>query len=591
MRRANLAFALVFALFAMAVTVSGATFPPNIYFTQAPFSPVSIGDGPSGVTVGDFNADGIPDLAYANGSGNSAGVLLGNGNGVFHSGPNSPRATDASLTMGVAVGDFNNDGHLDVVATDIPGGLGGLWNAITGSIGGNVSVFLGDGAGNLGSHIDSDAKGDFPIALAAGDFNQDGKQDVAVANLNSDNISILLGSGDGEFSLSSHVAVGHRPTSVAVGDFNLDGKVDLAVTNAADDTVSILLGSGDGSFSNSLNTSVHSRPISAAVGDFNGDGRPDLAVAGQLSSNVSVLLGNGAGSFTSNTRFGVARQPSAIVVGDFNNDGKQDVAVANRMSDMVSVLLGTGDGIFSRFRNTAVQDQPIALVAGRFDADGKLDLAVVNSAGDSISVLLNDTDLTPPTLTMPNLAASYVYNSSLTLTFGAEDTESGVSTIEATLNGAPVSNNQTVLLDHPGTNTFILTATDKVGNTATRSASFAVLYNFTGYLPPVPNDGSGLFKLRSVIPLRFQLSDAHDAPVPTAVAVLSVQKISNGTLSGTPIDATEPGNTDSGNLFQYHSGANVYAYELATTPLSRGTWQIQAHLDDGSVHTVVVGLK
>jgi hypothetical protein len=261
------------------------------------------------------------------------------------------------------------------------------------------------------------------------------------------------------------------------------------------------------------------------------------------------------------------------------------------MSDLVSVLLGNGNGVFAPFRNFAVQAQPMALVAGRFDPDERLDVAVVNSGSDSISALLNDTDLTPPSLTMPNLASSYVYNSSLTLRFGAEDAESGIFSIEATLNGVPVSSGQTVVLDHPGTNTFTLTATDKVGNTATQSASFSVLYNFTGYLPPVPNDGSGLFKYHSVIPLRFQLSDAHGTPVSTAVGVLTLEKISSGTLSGTPIDATGPGNADTGNLFHYTSGADIYEYELDTTPLSRGTWQIQTRLDDGSVHPVVIGLK
>jgi len=591
MQRLGAAIALACVLFLTARPASGVTFPPNLSFVQGPFSPRSVGNAPSSVTVGDFNGDGILDLANANGRGNSAGVLIGEGSGAFHNGPNSPRATDASLTMAVATGDFNGDGKLDLLATDIPGGLTGLWNAITGSTGGNVSVFLGDGAGNIGSHIDSDSEGDFPIAVAVGDFNQDGKQDAAVANLNNANLSILQGEGDGTFSLFGHVSVGQHPTSVVVGDFDLNGKLDLAVANASSNTVSVLLGLGNGSFSAPLDVSVHSRPMAQAVGDFNGDGKPDLAVAGQLSSNVSILLGDGAGSFTTNIRSGVGRQPSGLVVGDFNNDGKQDVAVADRQSDMVSVLLGTGNGTFMQFRNFSVQGQPIALAAGRFDPDGKLDLAVVNTASDSITVLLNNTDLTPPTLNMPNLAPSYPYNASLTLTFGAEDTESGVLSIDATLNGSPVTDGQIVVLNTPGTNVFTLTATDKVGNTASQSASFVVLYNFGGFLPPVPNDGSGLFRLKSIIPLRFQLTDAHDAPVSDAVATLSLQKMTNGTVSGTAIDATGPGHADTGNLFHYLSGAATYEYELDTAPLSRGTWQIQVHLNDGSVHTIVVGLK
>jgi len=426
---------------------------------------------------------------------------------------------------------------------------------------------------------------------AVGDFNSDGKLDVVVTNLNSGKVSILLGHGDGTFAEPGHVSVGHRPTSVAVGDLNGDGKLDLAVTNGADDAVMVLLGHGDGTFALHETRSVHSRSVAVALGDFNGDGKPDLAVAALLSSTVVVLFGDGTGSFPTGNTFGVARHPSALAVGDFNNDGKHDVAVANRFSDSVSVLLGNGDGTFKAYRNFAVEAQPVALAAGDFNNDGKLDLVAANVGSDSISVLLNDTDLTPPTLTMPALAPSYVYNASVTLTFGATDAESGIYSIEATLNGVPLSDGQSVVLNHPGTNTFTLTATDKVGNVATQSATFAVLYAFGGFLPPVPNDGSGVFRLNSIIALRFQLTDANGASVSTADATLTVQKLSGGTLLGTPIDATAAGKVDAGSAFNYYAAANTYAYNLDTAPLSTGAWQLQVHLNDGSVHAVTIGLR
>jgi hypothetical protein len=569
-----------------------AAFPPNISFSVA--GSVSTGDGPSAVLVGDFNGDGTLDLAVVMGNYNGVGVYMGHGDGTFQLGPNSPRATDASLTISGTTGDFNGDGKLDVLATDIPGGLTGLWNSITGSVGGNVSVFLGDGAGNLAAHKDSGVGGDFPSAAAAGDFNGDGKLDVAVTNLSSHSVAILLGHGDGGFGQASQspVSVGSRPTSVAVGDFNGDGKSDLAVTNAADNTLSILLAHGDGTFAAPSAVSVASRPIAVAVGDFNGDEKPDLAVASLLSSSVSILRGNGTGGFSSAARLGVGRNPSALAVGDFNKDGKQDLAVANRSSDMVSMLLGNGDGSFARFRNFSVAaSNPLAIAAGDFNKDGLLDVTVANVASDRVSVLVNDTDLTPPALTMPAFATAYVYNSSLTLSFDATDARSGISSIVATLNGTAVSNGQIVTLTQPGTNTFTLTATDKVGNTATESATFAVLYTFNGFFPPMPQDGAGVFRLGSVIPLRFTLTDAKDVVVSTAVAKLTVQRLSGNTLVGTPIDAIAPGSADSGNLFRYYSGVNQYGYNLDTARLSKGTWQIQVSLDDGSVHVAVIGLK
>ena len=583
MTRAILAF-----VFGSAWTASAAAFPPNVSFQRLT---IPAGNGPCAVVAGDFNGDGNLDVAFVNGNDNSVSTYLGDGHGNFFLAPNAPRATDAALSIAMAAGDLNGDGKLDVVATTVPGGLTGLWNSITGSIGGQASVLLGLGTGGLGSHDDYGVDADFPSAIAVGDFNGDGKLDLAVANLNSGNVSILLGHGDGTFGDAGHVAVGHRPTSVAVADLDGDGRLDLAVTNAADDTVSILRGRGDGTFSALGTSTVPSRPVAVAIGDFNGDGRPDLAVAGLLSSTVTVLLGDGAGSFPTSRTFGVARHPCAVVVGDFDNDGKQDLAVANRFSDSVSVLLGNGDGTFKAYRNFAVEAQPVALAAGDFNNDGKLDLVVANVDSRSLSLLLNNTDLTPPTLTMPAFAPSYVYESLLTLTFGATDAQSGVFSMAATLNGAPVVSGQTVLLDHPGTNLFTLTATDKVGNTATESATFAVLYNFGGFQPPVPNDGTGLFKLGSVIPLRFQLTDANGAPVATAAATLTAQRIAGTTLLGTPIDATAPGSADIGNLFKYSSGASTYSYNLDTKPLSTGTWQIQVRLNDGSVHAVAIGLK
>jgi hypothetical protein len=584
MTRLIVTFGLTLALLSSA----HATFPPNISFQRLT---IPAGNGPCAVVAADFNGDGNVDVAFVNGNDNSVATYLGDGVGDFIKATNSPRASDAAITVGLAVGDFNNDGNYDVVATDVPGGLTGLWNAITGGVGGNASVFLGDGKGSLGSHVDSGVDADFPTGVAVGDFNGDGKLDLAVTNLNSGNVSVMLGNGDGSFGDASHFKVGNRPTSVAVGDFNNDGKPDLAVTNAADDTISLLQGQGNGNFLVYGTITVHSRPIAVAVGDFNGDGKKDLAVAGLLSSDVTVLLGDGAGSFPTSKNFPVGRHPSALVVADFNNDNYFDLAVANRFSDTVSVLLGKGDGTFKTARNFSVESQPVSLAAGDFNNDGKLDLVVANIASNTVSYLQNNTDLTPPTLQMPTFAASYPYLSQLTLTFSATDSESGIYSILATLNGQQVSNGQTVVLTQPGTNTFTLTATDKVGNTATQSATFKVLYNWLGLLPPIPSSGIAVFKLGSAIPLKFQLTNANGGSVSTAHATLTVQKLSNNIPVGTPINATPPGSVSTGNVFQYMSGANLYMYVLSTKPLSSGTWQIQVHLDDGSVHSVTIGLK
>jgi predicted NUDIX family NTP pyrophosphohydrolase len=182
--------------------------------------------------------------------------------------------------------------------------------------------------------------GSGPWSVAVGDFNGDGKPDLAVANEESNNLSVLLGNGDGTFQTAVNYSVGLQPWSVAVGDFNLDGKPDLAVANEGSSNVSVLLGNGEGTFQAAVNYGAGSGPWSVAVGDFNGDGKLDLAVADTVSNSVSVLLGNGDGTFQAGVNYVAGMGPNSVAVGDFNGDGKLDLAVANAYGGGVSVLLG-----------------------------------------------------------------------------------------------------------------------------------------------------------------------------------------------------------------------------------------------------------
>src|SRR5262249_30897533 len=139
-----------------------------------------------------------------------------------------------------------------------------------------------------------------PQAVAVGDFNNDGVADLAVADASAGTVSILLGKGDGTFQAAQGYASGasgDQPQSIAVGDFNGDGAADLAVTNLLSSTVSVLLGNGNGTFQAPQGYTVGSLPYSVAVGDFNGDGIPDLAVTNYLDNTVSILLGPGDGTF------------------------------------------------------------------------------------------------------------------------------------------------------------------------------------------------------------------------------------------------------------------------------------------------------
>ncbi len=251
--------------------------------------------------------------------------------------------------------------------------------------------------------------GTAPLAVAVGDFNGDGKPDLAVANAGNPqigddgNVSVLLGNGDGTFQAALNVAAGKNPFSIAVGDFNGDGRPDVVVANNGINpaggwlagTVSILLGNGDGTFQDHLDYAVGIGPESVAVGDFNGDQVLDLVVAARSENVVSVLMGNGDGTFQPHLDY-AAGSASAVAVADFNQDGKLDLAVAGRFSGgVVGILEGNGDGTFQ----PAVGYDPAvalaeSLVSGDFNGDGKVDLVVTSGIFGSgmVSVLLGNGD-------------------------------------------------------------------------------------------------------------------------------------------------------------------------------------------------------
>jgi thiamine pyrophosphokinase len=282
--------------------------------------------------------------------------------------------TTGTVPASLAIGDFNGDGKSDLAVANFSTN--------------NISILLGTGIGTFGAATNFGV-GTAPRSVAIGDFNGDGKSDLAVANDNSNNVSILLGTGTGTFGAATNFAAGTQPFSVAIGDFNGDGKSDLAVANFnfSSNNVSILLGTGTGTFGAATNFAVGANPESVAIGDFNGDGKSDLAVANFGSNNVSILLGTGTGTFGAATNFAVGTNPSSVAIGDFNGDGKSDLAVANQNSNNVSILLGTGTGTFGAATNFATGTVPASVAIGDFNGDGKSDLAVAIYATNNVSIL------------------------------------------------------------------------------------------------------------------------------------------------------------------------------------------------------------
>jgi hypothetical protein len=356
----------------------------------------------------------------------------------------------------VATADFNGDGKLDLVVAN-----SGSSN--------NVSVLLGNGDGTFQPAVAYGA-GSIPYSVAVGDFNGDGRLDLVVANTNSNNVSILLGNGDGTFQAAVAYGVGSDPRSVAVGDFNGDGKLDLVVANSFSSDVSVLLGNGDGTFQAPLNNATGFSPLSVAVGDFDGDGNLDLAVVNFGTQNVSIFLGDGDGTFEAAVNYGDGSNPNSVAVGDFNGDGKLDLAVTNVATGnigpgSVSVLLGNGDGTFQPAVEYADGSNPNSVAVGDFNGDGKLDLVVANTTGNNVSVLLGNGDGTFQLAvdygagSVPYSVAVGDFNGDGRLDMAAADAAS--STVSVLLQPGLVSGPSGIL--SPATLTF---ATQLVGTTS-----------------------------------------------------------------------------------------------------------------------------
>jgi len=193
----------------------------------------------------------------------------------------------------------------------------------------------------------------------------------------------MLGNGDGTFRPPLTYAAGNQADFVAVGDFNGDGKPDLAVAHScceAGGNVSILLGNGDGTFQPQVTYSAGGYPTALAIGDSNGDGKLDLAVANGEDYSVSILLGNGDGTFQRQVTYPAGRYPTSVAVRDFNGDGKL-------------VLLGNGDGTFQYPMGFSTDYNPVGVAVGDFNLDGKPDLAV--GTDYSVSLLTNTTPAAP----------------------------------------------------------------------------------------------------------------------------------------------------------------------------------------------------
>jgi FG-GAP-like repeat len=410
------------------LNTGGGAFSPAVQLST-PYSALSI-------AVADLNGDGRPDLIAADKNESSTGdlsVFLNQGGGTFAPAVNYVVGpTNSNATVSVAAGDFNGDGHQDVVATT----------------GVTFAILLGDGTGilgtpttysipssgqpiNLAKVTDADLNGDSrpdlilnfdpndtkmvdillndgnatfaaPVSYTGGFFNVVG---TTVADVNNDGYpdliltdgfsqgAVLLNQQNGTFGSPMVFADNTRPAKVVAADLNGDGNVDLIILGSITPITTIFYGNGTGAFGSATPANFAGSLNVIASADLDGDGHIDLAVAGSgisTSGIVSVLSNFGDGTFPSISSYGLGPGAAAYTVADMNGDGLPDLlAVAGTAANSVSVALNEGNGTFGTPTTYPAGNLPEGVAAADVNGDGKPDIIVADEVGDTVSVLLN----------------------------------------------------------------------------------------------------------------------------------------------------------------------------------------------------------
>jgi hypothetical protein len=348
---------------------------------------IQTGGFPEFVGLGQLTANVRQDLVWLNWgeepSATAVQVALGNGDGTFKKASDNPAGP---YLRGVVIADFNGDHRNDLAIAE--------W-------GGSIDIFLGNGDGTFAAPKNTDVTGaNDSVSPVVADFNHDGLLDIAVGSDGYDMLTVLLGKGDGTFTVQQpiHFGNGSEVPSIATADFNGDGIPDLVAAVAGGQATAsgepVLIGNGDGTFVKKDGFDLGgSNPFWVAVGDFNRDGKMDLAI--RYSNGIGAIgikLGNGDGTFQTPSVFDMTDVLGIVRVADFDGDGNLDLVASNNKSG-VTYFRGWGDGTFGSPVTRVLIGHPVGLAVGDLDGDGVSDLVVGETDVPDVAVLRGPCDL------------------------------------------------------------------------------------------------------------------------------------------------------------------------------------------------------